>query len=147
VLVGATVGTVLLVIVVVIVVALTSSSGGGAKIVPGSLVGTGPLTSGYRLTGTVKARTLTSISVDITSVDFAAPEARNVVLRPGVTLEFDRPAQGIVLMARNQRRITGPMNLHTGDTIVLVGQFTYVQVPGPSQQGYAFFAAEATSGK
>ena len=145
VLVGATAGAVLLVIIVIIVVSVASSSGGGAKIVPGSLVGTGPLTSGYRLTGTVKKRTAASISVEITSVEFAAPEARNVVLRPGVTIEFDRPAQGIVLMARNQRRITGPMALHVGDTIVLVGQFTSVQVPpGPVQQGYAYFAAEAT---
>jgi len=144
--VGASLGAVLLVIIIIIVVVASSSSGGGAKIVPGSLVGTGPLTSGYRITGTVKARTAASISVDITGVDYAAPEARNVVLRPSVTIEFDRPAQGIVLMARNQRKITGPLNLHVGDTIVLVGQFTTVQVPpAPSQQGYAFFAFEATS--
>jgi len=145
VLVGATAGAVLLVIIVIVIISVASSGGGGAKIVPGSLVGTGPLTSGYRLTGTVKKRADASILVDITSVDFAAPEARNVVLRPGVTIEFDRPAQGIVLMARNQRKVTGPMALHVGDTIVLVGQFTSVQVPpAPVEQGYAFFAFEAT---
>jgi hypothetical protein len=140
------IGVVLLIIIVIVVASLASSGGGGTKIVPGSLVGTGPLTSGYRLTGTVKKRTATTISVDITSVNYAAPEARNVDLRPGVTLVFDQPAQGIVLMARNQKRITGAMGLHVGDTIVLVGQFTSVQGP-PGQQGYAFFAFEATSGK
>jgi len=144
VLVVSTIGAVLLIIIVIVVVSVASSSGGGTKIVPGSLVGTGPLTSGYRLTGTVKKRTATSISVDITSVDYAAPEARNVDLRPGVPIVFVQPAQGIVLMARNQRRITGAMDLHTGDMITLVGQFTTVQGP-PGQQGYAFFAFEATS--
>ena len=47
-------------------------------------------------------------------------------------------------MARNQKRISGEMDLHVGDMITLVGQFT--TVPGPAgQQGYAFFAFEATS--
>ena len=57
VLVVSAIGAVLLLIIIIVVVSVASSSGGGTKIVPGSLVGTGPLTSGYRLTGTVKKRT------------------------------------------------------------------------------------------
>jgi hypothetical protein len=135
----------LVVVVVVLVVVLSSSGGSGPAVVPGAYVQSGPLTSGYRVTGRVKARSAAAVTVTITTIDFAAPEARNVALVPGLVVEFDRPAQGLVNVARNGHRVSGPSALHPGDKVTLVGQFTTVAVPpGPPHDGYAFFGIEAS---
>ncbi len=133
-------------VVVLIVVGLSGSGAGGPAVAPGSIVGTGPLTSGYRLTGKVVKVSASTVTVQITSVDFSAGEARNVVLRPGAEIEFDRPADGTVALARNGHLITSVATIHKGDTVELVGQFTSVVVPpGPVHQGYAYFGIEASS--
>jgi hypothetical protein len=139
-------GVVVLIVIVALVFALSSSSGGSSKIQTGALVGSGPLTTGYRLQGTVKARSADSVTVDITQVDSAASEARNVLLRPGVQIEFDHPRDGPVELARNNHVIATALAIHVGDTVTLVGQFTDVGVPpAPDRQGYAYLAIEAHS--
>jgi hypothetical protein len=134
------------VIALVIVVALSAGGGGGTKVAPGSLVGTGPLTTGYRLTGTVRQRTPSSLTLSITQIEASGAEARNVVLRPGARVEFDRPVDGPVMLARNGRLVSGADKLHVGDAVTLVGEFTAVTGPGRPHQGYAYLAVEASSG-
>jgi hypothetical protein len=134
------------VVVIIVIAAALSSSGGSPKIVPGSLVGTGPLTTGYRLTGTVKQRSAASLTVVITQVEAAGAEARNVELRPGARIEFDRPTDGPVSLARNRHLVSGADQIHVGDTVTVVGQFTSVTAGGPPHQGYAYIAVEASSG-
>lgn len=142
----AAVATVVAVVAVMVAVAVASSGGGGARVAPGSIVGDAPLTSGYRLTGTVLARTVDTIELRITRVDASAGEARNVVLRPGARIEFDRPADGTVALARNGRQVSGPDKLQVGDVVTLVGQFTTVDVPpAPPHPGYAFIGVEASA--
>jgi sulfur carrier protein ThiS len=136
-------GAVLVVAIVVAVLFTVGGSGGGAPAVaPGSIVGNGPLTSGYRLSGVVKARSATTVTVLISRVDASAGEARNVVIRPGATIEFEHPADGTVAVARNGHVVPGTGALHVGDSVVLVGEFTNV---GPGRQGYAFIGIEASS--
>jgi hypothetical protein len=135
-----------LVVAVALVVGAASGGSSGATVASGSIVGSGPLTTGYRLTGTVKARTPTSVTVSITAVDYAAPQARNVVLFQGQVIQFVQPAQGVVAVARNGHRVTGPDKLRVGDKVTLVGEFTSVAAPpAPPHDGYAFFGLEATS--
>jgi hypothetical protein len=136
---------VIVAVVVVIAVAMSGSSGGGRAVPTGSIVGSGPLTSGYRLTGKVVKATPTSLTVRIVSVDYSAGEARNVVLRPGAQIEFVRPADGTVALARNGHEITTTAAIHSGDSVVLVGQFTSVVGPPATHQGYAFIGVEASS--
>lgn len=134
------------IVVVAVVLAVGSTSGSGPAAAPGSIAGNGPLTTGYRLSGTVKARTATSVTVQISRVDASGGEARNVVLRPGATIEFDKPADGTVALARNGHVVAGLMQLHVGDSVVLVGEFTDVVHPGgPARQGYALIGIEASS--
>jgi len=134
-------------LVVLVVLLLGATSGGSSpSVAPGSIVQSGPLTTGYRITGRIKARSATSVTVTITTVDYAAPEARNVVLFGGQVIEFDEPSQGVVAIARNGHRVDAPDKLHTGDAVTLVGDFTGVGPPTPaSRQGYAFFGIEASS--
>jgi hypothetical protein len=140
---GLTVAAVVALVVIVILIAGATSGGSGSPTVaPGSIVQNGPLTTGYRISGTVKARTPTSVTVAITTVDFAAPEARNVVLFPGQVIPFEQPTQGVVAVARNGHRINGVGQLHLNDTVTLVGEFTTVGA-APGHQGYAFFGVEA----
>ncbi|HZQ56700.1 MAG TPA: hypothetical protein VFA84_01620 [Acidimicrobiales bacterium] len=140
---GLTVAAVVAVVVVIIVIVSAASGGSGTPTVaPGSIVEHGPLSSGYRITGTLKAKTAAAATVTITSVDFAAPEARNVVLFAGQVITFEQPTQGVVAVARNGHRVNGVAQLHTNDTLTLVGQFTTVGAP-PGHQGYAFFGIEA----
>ncbi len=135
-----------LVVAVALIVGAATSGGSGATVPPGSIVQTGPLTTGYRITGKVKARTAATITVQITSVDFAAPQARNIVLFGGQVIEFVEPAQGVVAVARNGHRLNGPADLHVGDKLTLVGEFTSVIIPpAPAHDGYSFFGVEATS--
>jgi len=135
-----------LVAVVVIVVVLAASSGGGRPTIPPGTIVAHPLTSGYRVTGTVKARTIASITVQVASVDYSSGDARNTVLFPGATVEFDRPAEGTSAIARNGHLIAGPADLHPGDKITVVGEFTEVVVPpGAAHNGYAYIGVEATS--
>jgi hypothetical protein len=69
-----------------------------------------------------------------------------VVLRPGAQIEFERPADGTVALARNGHEITTTAGIRSGDTVVLVGQFTAVATPpGPARQGYAYIGVEASS--
>lgn len=90
--------------------------------------------------------TAASLTVRLTSLDFSAGEARNVVLRPGAQIDFERPADGAVALARNGHLITTTTAIHNGDTVKLVGQFTSVVVPpGPVHQGYAYIGVEASS--
>jgi hypothetical protein len=142
---GLTVAAVVAVVVVIVVLVSATSGGPGAPTVaPGSIVQSGPLTSGYRISGTVKAKAATSVTVTITAVDYAAPEARNVVLFAGQVVTFEQPTQGLVVVARNGHRVTGAAQLHPKDTLTLVGQFTTVGAP-PGHPGYAFFGIEASS--
>jgi len=136
---------VVLVVLVVLLIGATSGGSSSPSVAPGSIVQSGPLTTGYRITGKIKARSATSITVTITTVDYAAPEARNVVLFGGQVIEFDEPSQGVVAIARNGHRVDTPANLHTGDAVTLVGDFTSIGPPASSRQGYAFFGIEATS--
>jgi hypothetical protein len=133
-------------LVVVIVLIVSAASGGSttSAVAPGSIVQSGPLSSGYRITGTIKEKTPTAVTVTITAVDFAAPEARNVVLFAGQVVTFEQPTQGLVAVARNGHRVTGVSQLHVKDKLTLVGQFTTVGAP-PGHQGYAFFGIEASS--
>jgi hypothetical protein len=143
---GVTMAVIVAVVVAVIVLVSATSGGSGAAVAPGSIVQSGPLTTGYRITGKVKARSAASITVQIATVEFAAPEARNVVLFGGQVIEFEEPAQGVVVVARNAHRVSGPAKLHNGDKVTLVGQFTSVAVPpAPAHDGYSFFGVEATS--
>jgi hypothetical protein len=142
---GLTVAAVVaLVVVVVLLVGATSGGSGSAAVAPGSIVQSGPLTSGYRISGTVKARGASSLTVTITAVDFAAPEARNVVLFAGQVVTFEQPTQGLVAVARNGHRVSGVGQLRVKDKATLVGQFTTVGAP-PGHPGYAFFGIEASS--
>ena len=135
-----------LVVAVALVVGAASGGSSGATVASGSIVGSGPLTTGYRLSGTVKARTPASVTVSITAVDYAAPQARNVVLFEGQVIQFIQPAQGVVVVARNGHRVTGPADLHLGDKVTLVGEFTSVATPpAKPHDGYAFFGLEASS--
>jgi hypothetical protein len=144
--VGGTVAALAVVVIIVIAVALSGSSGGGRAVPAGSIVGSGPLTSGYRITGKVLKATPTTLLVRIASVDYSAGEARNVVLRPDAEIEFVRPADGTVALARNGHEITSTAGIHNGDTVVLVGQFTsVVGAPGPAHQGYAYIGVEASA--
>jgi hypothetical protein len=137
---------VVLVVLVVVLVSATSGGGSSPSVAPGSIVQNGPLTTGYRVTGRVKARAATSVTVTIAAVDFAAPDARNVVLFPGQVILFEEPAQGVVAIARNGHRINAPSDLHNGDKVTLVGEFTAVGAPpAPAHQGYAFFGVEAST--
>ncbi len=139
-------GLVVVIVAVVVILAAASSGGGGQKITPGTLVGSQPLTSGYRLTGKLKSHTADSLVVQITAVGSESGEARNVVLRPGVMQEFDRPAAGTVQVARNNHIISSPAGLHDGDTVTLVGEFTSVVTPpAPAHDGYSFITVEASS--
>ena len=134
------------VIVVIVIVAVSSGGGSGVSVPPGTYVGSAPLTTGYRVTGKVQVRSAASITLSITRVDFKSGEARNAVLAPGQVVEFDRPAQGLVAIARSGRRVSDASKLHVGDVATLVGQFTSVAVPpAPAHDGYAFFAVEASS--
>jgi hypothetical protein len=134
------------VFVIVIVLAVGGSSGGGPAVAPGSIVGSGPLTSGYRVTGKVVKAAPASVTLSIVSLDASAGEARNVVLRPGAQIEFDKPADGTVALARNGHEITSAADLRRGDTVVLVGEFTSVATPpGPVHQGYAYIGIEASA--
>jgi hypothetical protein len=145
-LVGGAAAAVLILLVIVVVLATGGSGNAGPVVAPGSIVGTSPLTSGYRLTGKIVKVTSSTNVVRITSLDASGGEARNVVLRPGAQVEFDRPTDGTVALARNGHEVPAPDKLHAGDTIVLVGQFTTVAVPpGPPHPGYAFIGVEATS--
>ena len=141
----AVVAAVAVVVVIVVVVGATSGGSSSPSVAPGSIVQSGPLTTGYRLTGKLKARSATSVTVTIRTVDYAAPEARNVVLFGGQVIEFDEPSQGVVAIARNGHRVDTPTNLHAGDTVTLVGDFTNVGPQATSRQGYAFFGIEASS--
>jgi len=144
--VGAAGGAVVVLILIVVIIAATSSSKSGQTIPPGGIVQSGPLTSGYRLTGLLKKHSADTLTVQIQRVDASAGEARNVVLRPGAEVEFDRPAQGGIAVARNGKVVASPAGLKDGDTVTLVGQFAPVVVPpGPAHDGYAFFGVEATS--
>jgi hypothetical protein len=137
---------VVLAVVVLIVVGLSGSGGGGPTVAPGSIVGSGALTSGYRVTGKVIKVSAASLTVQITSLNFSAGEARNVVFLPGAEIDFERPADGTVVLARNGHLISTTTAIRRGDTAVIVGQFTSVIVPpGPVHQGYAYFGVEATS--
>jgi hypothetical protein len=140
-------GVVAIVVVVVVVIVLVASSGGGSNpIAPGTIVGR-PLTSGYRITGTVKSKSAATITVKVATVDYSSGDARNTVLFPGATVEFDRPAEGSAAIARNGHLVTDASSLHTGDKITLVGEFTSVIVPpGPAHNGYAYIGVEASSG-
>ena len=143
---GASVVVLVGLVVAVALVVGAASGGSGATVASGSIVGSGPLTTGYRLTGTVKAHTPSSITLDITAVDYAAPQARNVVLFGGQVIQFLAPAQGVVVVARNGHQVSGPDKLHVGDKATLVGEFTSVAAPPkPPHDGYAFFGVEATS--
>jgi hypothetical protein len=143
---GAAAGVVILILVVIIVAMSGSGGGGGSSITPGAIVGTGPLTSGYRISGTVTKVGAASLVVKITALDAESADARNVVLQVGSTMEFDRPAEGAVALARNGHRITTASQVHKGDTVVLVGEFTSVQVPpAPAHDGYAYIGVEASS--
>jgi hypothetical protein len=137
-------GVVALVVVVVLIVGAATSGSGSPPVAPGSIVQSGPLSSGYRLSGTVKAKTPTTVTVTITAVDFAAPEARNVVLFDGQVVTFEQPTQGLVAVARNGHRVSGAAQLRTKDKLTLVGQFTTVGA-APGHPGYAFFGIEAAS--
>jgi hypothetical protein len=139
---GAVVAVVAVIVIAVVIV--SSSGGGGSTIAPGTIVGR-PLTSGYRVTGTVKARGTASITVHVTTIDYSSGDARNTVLFPGATVEFDRPADGSAAMARNGHIIPDPSTLHTGDKITVVGEYTSVVVPpGPAHDGYAYIGVEAS---
>jgi hypothetical protein len=140
-------GAIVLIVVVAVLVSAITSGGSGQKVAPGTLVGNGPLTSGYRLTGKLKHHTADTIVVDITAVTAASADARNVVLRVGVEQEFDRPADGTVQFARNNSIVSSPAAFHDGDTVTVLGEFTSVNVPpGPAHDGYAFISVEASSG-
>ena len=142
---GLVVAAVVAVVVIIVVIVSAASGGSGSTAVtPGSIVQSGPLTTGYRLSGTVKARTASSVTVTITAVDYAAPEARNVVLFPGQVVMFTQPTEGIVAIARNGHRVTGVGDLHVKDKLTLVGEFTTVGTP-PGHPGYAFYGIEANS--
>jgi len=142
---GLTVAAVVAVVVIIIVIVSAASGGPSTPTVaPGSIVQSGPLTTGYRISGTVKAKAATSVTVTITTVDYAAPEARNVVLMAGQVITFEQPTQGIVAVARNGRRVGGVTQLHVKDKVTLVGQFTTVGA-APGHQGYSFFGIEASS--
>ncbi len=131
---------------VIVALALGGSGSSGPAVAPGSIVGTTPLTSGYRLTGKIIKVTASTILVRITSLDASGGEARNVVLRGGAQIEFERPVDGPVALARNGHEVASPDKLHAGDTVVLVGQFTSVVTPpAPAHQGYAYLGVEATS--
>jgi hypothetical protein len=135
-----------LLVAVALVVGATSGGSSGATVASGSIVGSGPLTTGYRLSGTLKARTPASVTLSITAVDYAAPQARNVVLFEGQVIQFIQPAQGVVAVARNGHRVSGPEKLHVGDKVTLVGEFTSVAAPpAPAHDGYSFFGLEAAS--
>jgi len=144
---GLTVAAAVAVVVLIVVLVGAASGGGSTPIVAaGSIVQSGPLTTGYRVTGRITARSAASLTVTIATVDFAAPEARNVVLFGGQVIEFEQPAQGVVAIARNGHRVNALTKLHTGDKVTLVGEFTTVGVPpAPAHQGYALFGVEASS--
>ena len=133
-----------LVVIIVLLVSATSGGSSSPAVPPGAIVGSGPLTTGYRLSGTVKTAATASLTVTIGEVDFAAPEARNVVLVPGQVVTFEQPTQGIVVVARDGHRVRGTAQVHAKDKLTLVGQFTTVGAP-PGHQGYAYFGVEATS--
>ena len=142
---GLTVAAVVaLVVVVVLIVGAASGGSSTPAVAPGSIVQSGPLSTGYRVSGIVKERTDNTVTVTITAVNFAAPEARNVVLFPGQVVMFEQPTQGLVAVARNGHRATGVSQLHTNDKLTLVGQFTTVGA-APGHPGYAFFGIEASS--
>jgi hypothetical protein len=143
---GATAAVVVVIAIIVAVVVISGSSDQGKAVAPGAIVGTAPLTSGYRLSGKIVKHSAATILVDISRVDSSAGEARNIVIRQGAQIEFDTPADGPVALARNGHEITSPLKLHDGDQISLVGQFTSVVVPpAPAHDGYAFIGVEASS--
>ncbi len=132
-------------IAVLVVVLVVTSSGGGQTITPGTIVGR-PQTSGYRVSGKVTRRTDASVTVLISAVDYSSGDARNTVLFPGNTIEFDRPAEGPTAVARNGHIVATPAALHVGDRLTLVGEFTSVVVPpGRAHDGYAYLGIEAES--
>ena len=141
--VSAAVAAIVLIVVIIAAVAGLPSGGGGRVVPAGQLVGTGTLTSGYRLVGKVHARAAHAVTIDITQVEAAAPDARNVILHAGLRQEFDTPATGTVQVARKGRLVSSAAALHVGDMVTLLGQFTSVTVPpAPAHDGYAFFAIE-----
>ncbi len=129
----------------VIVAVVASSGGGGTTIQPGTIVGR-QLTTGYKVSGKVKARSDATVTVQVTSVDYASGDPRNAVFFVGATVEFDRPAEGTTAIARNNHIVATPAALHPGDKATVVGEFTSVLVPpGTAHNGYAFLGIEATS--
>jgi hypothetical protein len=130
---------------VVVVVLIAASSKGSPTIAPGTIVGR-PLTSGYKVSGKVTAHSATSLTVRISAVDYSSGDARNTVLFPGAIVEFDKPTDGVVAIARNNHAVDTAGALHNGDTVTVVGEFTTVVGPtGGSHPGYAFIGIEASS--
>jgi len=143
--VGLALALIVAVAAVVAALVVAASSGGQRRIAAGDIVGTQPLSSGYRVTGTVRHHGDASVIVRIARVDTAGGEARNVILRPGADIEFDHPSDGTVAVARNNHLVASALSLHDGDAIVLAGQYTSVVVPpAPPHDGYAYFSIEAS---